>query len=401
MGMRLLWNSLLKKLGEFARYLWNYTGTIAVLSLMLGVLGMGVYHLFVKDIGESYKQMRRVRYYSGVCNTAGPVPPQGIGSLPVAGGDSCIHIEYTPEGLPERVVCIGADGAVRRLPGSRVAEQRIAYDDDGRVVMKSNFDAEGKPAADAHGVACRAFEYDDAGRLVCTVARDAAGKKVVPRMPGFAEQQITYDNHNRPVEIRHLDGLGKTIRNAAGEHSVKYAYDDELHVATRSNENNGALCDDARGVAVERTESSADGLVELRKWKNAEGDSVVDDGAGAVLVEKASPAGTQRVLRCGADGMALQSVRCCAEHLMKSDAQGRPEWECFNGADGRPCVNPALGYAEHVWEYDDKGNLTHEYFWDAAGNPSPCYEKRYCVQGDARYVISLHTDGSTVLKPCN
>ncbi len=399
--MRLLWNTLLKKLGDFARYMWNYTGTIAVLSLMLGVLGMGVYHLFVKEIGESYKKMRQERYYSGLYNSAGPEPPRGIGSLPVPGGDSCIHFEYTPEGLPARVVCIGADGNVRLLPGSRVAEQRVDYDDDGRVVTKSNFDAEGKPAADAHGVASRAFEYDEEGRLARTVTRDAAGKKVVPRMPGFAERQITYDDKDRPVEIRHLDGLGKTIRNAAGEHSVKYSYNDEHNVAIRSNVNNGSLCDDARGIAVERTEFSADGMVELKKWKNSQGHSVGADGAGSVLVEKSPSAGTRRVLRCGGNGMPLQNVRCCAEHLMKSDAQGRPEWECFNGADGRPCVNPELGYAEHVWEYDDNGNLTREYFWDAAGNPSPCYEKRYSGQGDAKYVISLHTDGATELKRCD
>ncbi len=372
-----------------------------MLSLMLGVLGMGVYHLFVKDVGESYRQLRQARYYSGLYNSAAPEPPHGIGALPVPGGDSCIHIEYSQEGNPTRVVCVGRDDKVCLLPGSRVAEQRIAYDAAGRVLGKSNFDAEGKPAADAHGVAARSFEYDEAGRLVRTITKDRDGKKVVPRMPGFAEQKITYDSKDRPVEVLHLDGSGQPISNADGEQSVKYEYDDNKRVIMRSNYSNGVLCDDARGIAVERTDSSADGLVVQRRWKNAQGLAVVADEAGSVLVEKSPSTRTRRTLRCGSQGTVLQQARCCAEHLLRTDAQGRPEWECFNGADGLPCINPALGYAEHVWEYDDSGNLTHEYFWDAAGNPSPCYEKRYTGQGGNRYVISLFTDGSTELKRCD
>lgn len=399
--MRSVWKNLLNKLASLGRYLWNYTGTLAVLSLMLGVLGMGLYHVYVKDVGEAYRSVRQAGYYSGVYNPAGPEPPRGIGRLAAPGGDSCIHIEYTDSGKTTRMVCIGADGKVRLLPGSKVAEQCIDYDEQGRMVAKRNLDAQGHPAADAHGVATREFEYDAEGRFAGVVAKDSGGKKITPRMPGYAEKVIEYDAADRPVEIRYLDGNGKSICNAAGESSVTYQYDDTNHTTTRTNYENGTLRDNAEGIAVEHTQTTANGLVQHRRWQNAQGQAVEKNTASSVLEELSPSARTKRVLLCGDDGVQMHRTRACSEHLLRTDASGRPEWECFNGADGHPCINPALGYAEHVWEYDAAGNLVREFFWDASGMPAPCYEKRYSGQGPLRHVISLHRDGSTELKCCD
>lgn len=401
--MRSMWNTLKQKLFGLLRYLWGYSGTLAMLSLMLGVLGMGVYHLIVKDIGEEYRHLRTVRHYSGLYNTAGPEPPRGLGPVNAAGDSPCIHFEYNEAGQPTRVVCMGADGLVQLLPGSRVAEQLVEYDENGRVVAKHNKDAAGHPAADAHGVASREFVYNDSGMLVSSVAKDASGKKIVPRMPGYAEQQVYYDAHNRPTEVRHLDGTGKPITNAAGENTVRYQYDDAHQLTTRSNYENGVLHGNKQGVAVKKTHATSDGLIRHSQHFSDKGEPAQNtaDGEVARLVELSPSGRIKRVRRCGQDGLPLQQSRSCSEHVLRSNAAGLPEWECFNGADGHPCDNPALGYAEHVWEYDDAGALAREYFWDAAGNPAPVYEKRYSGQGAFRHVLSLHTDGSTELRRCD
>lgn len=401
--MRSMWNTLKQKLFGLLRYLWGYSGTLAMLSLMLGVLGMGLYHLIVKDIGTQYRELRKVRHYSGLYNAAGPEPPRGLGPVNAAGNSSCIHFEYNEAGQPTRVVCIGADGLVQLLPGSHVAEQVVEYDDAGRVVAKYNRDAAGLPAADAHGVASREFEYNDSGMLVSSVAKDASGKKIVPRMPGYAEQQLRYDALNRPTEVRHLDGTGKPITNAAGENIVRYQYDDAHQITTRSNYENGVLHGNKQGVAVKKTHATSDGLIHHSQHFSDKGEPSQNtaDGEVARLVELSPSGRIKRVRRCGQDGLPLQQVRCCSEHVLLNNAAGLPEWECFNGADGHPCDNPALGYAEHVWEYDDAGALAREYFWDAAGNPAPVYEKRYSGQGALRHVLSLHTDGSTELRRCD
>ena len=74
------------------------------------------------------------------------------------------------------------------------------------------------------------------------------------------------------------------------------------------------------------------------------------------------------------------------------------EWECFNDADGLPCVNEALGYAERVCEYGNDGALLREYFWDATGSPCNRYEKRYCHSAEGKHRLSLLCDGSTELQ---
>lgn len=398
-----MWKIFKNTMASLLRYLWHYSGTLAMLSLMLGVLGMGLYHLIVKDVGLSYKEARFSRLYTGLYNSAGPQPPAGIGALAAPGETGCIQFFYNDAGLPERVVCVGADGAVCPLPCSNVAEQSVTYDAQGRVVAKYNKDAEGNPAADAHGVASREFSYDEHGNLVREVARDASGKKVVPRMPGYAEKRVSYDAKHRPTEVKYTNGKGRPICNAEGENNVRYHYNDAQNLTTRSNFENGVLRDNVYGVAVEKTHASEDGLLKRSRRYSANGEVVphAKDGAAVVLVEQSPSTRTKRVRRLDQAGNGVRQARICAEHLLRTDAQGKPEWECYNDADGAPCDNPELGYAEHVWEYNDSGELTREFFWNAAGQPAPCYEKRYGGQGVGRHVLSLHTDGSTVLKSCD
>ncbi|MBR4309797.1 MAG: hypothetical protein IKT79_02110 [Akkermansia sp.] len=392
-------------LGELLRYLWAYTGTLSTLALFIGVMGMGLYHLVVKDEAQTYLPPGMVRAFTGVFNSAGPEPPRGIGALEAVpgGGQSCIHFEYNESGQPMRIVCVGNDGQVRLLPGSNVAEQRISYDPAGRVIAKRNYDAQGNPAPDAHGVAAREFTYDSSGRLINSVALGANGKKVVPRMPGYAEQQISYDSQGRPVEIRHLDGQGKDIATAAGEHRIRYRYDDAHGVAERMNSKDGRPVNNIHGIATERVHSTQDGLVTQKQWYAADGTRARHPQSGAASeLCVISPSLQLRTTRqCAADGSMQEQGRQCTEHVLRTNQAQLPEWECFNGADGTPCLNPRLGYAEHAWEYNADGKLQREYFWDEQGNPAPCYEKRYSNSDTSCHEISLHTDGSTSIRRCD
>lgn len=387
---------------SFFRYLWNYTGTLAMLSLLIGVLGMGVYYLVLEAEPAAQHDNGLRLYFRGIYNSSTPEPPSGIGVLPKPLGDSCLQFVYNDAGQLQRVECVGADGNLCLMPGSRVATQVVEYDGVGRVVAKRNYDESGKPSADAHGVSSREFAYDVDGRLISVVTKDADGKKTVPRMPGYAERLTSYDSMNRPIEIRHLDGLGNPITNAEGENNVRFRYDDTNHVTTRTNYENGVRRDNSCGIAVVQTNEDDTGLVHRKKWMSEKGEPIQeqDSGASSVLSVRSLTARTKRSLFLGVDDTPLKHVRCYAEHLLRTDAEGHPVWECFNAADGKLCVNPSLGYAEHVWEYADNGRLRREYFWDADGNPSPCYEKRYIEQGNVGHVLSLHTDGSTRLETC-
>ena len=333
-------------------------------------------------------------------NSADAVVPTGRqelrvnpGTLP---GEPCVRFEYRPaDGRLLRMQYVDANGNVAPMPGSDVAEQRMEYDSAGRLVARRNVDAAGAPVADASGVATREFVYTPKGELAARIMRDATGRKVMPRMPGFAEERITRDSEGRPLMVRYLDEAGNPVTNAAGESELRYSYNDERHEEECSNYVKGRLTDNAAGVATERISRPQKGAVVQTEWFNDKGEPVRGDACGAYAQHEEWLPGEriQRTRRCGADGAMLENTRIWAEHLVRRSPAGSIEWERFNGSDGLPCMNPACGYAERVCEYAADGSLAREYYFDDRGNPAPCYEKRHT----ATHTLSLLADGSTEL----
>lgn len=393
--MESIWKKILRRALQLLDYAWRYFGTLSAMGLLLGVLGMGLYHALMRS-----DEVLGARYFSGIFNPASAQVPVGIGELlpPEHQSFSSPHIrfEYNRKGQLQRLVHLNELGAVSPIPGSKVAEQRMEYDKQGLLIARRNFNASGQPVADSSGVASRVFEYDAAGHLVARRLLGAQGQPVVPRMPGFAEERITYDAQGRPTDIRYLDGRGKPIVNARGESHVTFAYDDAKQEILRTNFVSGKPTDNASGVASEQVSRTADGRSVRTSWRNAAGEAVQnnDHEAHSELVDYMPSDRMHRTRRCGENGVMLDSARVWAEHLVRTTPAGSVVWECFNGSDGLPCMNHELGYAERVCEYGPDGKLESEFFWDANGNPSECSEKHY----SAGHVLSLHADGSTEVR---
>lgn len=378
-------------------YIWGYMGTLAAMGLVVGVLGMGIFHTCTPE-----GAVPEYRCFSGLVNCASAEAPTGVDEIPQAVTGAHLRFEYEPDGRLARFLYINADGHRAAIPGSKVAEQRMEYDEHGRLIARRNYSAAGEATEDAAGISARIFRYDDAGRLIRTTLQNAQGVKIVPRMPGYAEECITYDGQGRPLRIRYLDGNGHPITNSAGECEVVFTYDDEHHRTERTNTIKGMPADNLAGIATERRDISADGATEMVSWLDKEGKPVFNArrGGAAVLSEHHVADNMQRERLCAESGVMPASSRTCTEHVVRTTPAGLLEWECYNAADGLPCDNARLGYAERVCEYDDSGNLTNEYFWDDLGCPCPCYEKRYTTSSDGRrHVLSLHTDGSTSVMP--
>lgn len=375
-------------------YSWGYMGTLAAMGMLIGVLGMGIYHACTRDA-----EYQAIRCFSGVFNSADASPPTGLDELPGDAHPAVPHLrfEYGKDGRLTRMVHISAEGRPSAIPGSKVCEQRIEYDEAGHVTRKSNYSATGAPTTDASGVFARAFTYDEHGRLTRTEFLDMAGRPIVPRMPGYAVESIAYDAQGRPVSIEYTDGKGNPVTNSRGERSVKFTYDDERHSQTRTNYIAGMPADNADGIAREEMSRTSDGQTSLRTWYNAEGKKMhhPETGACTVLTEVSHDGALRRERLCEEDGTPCRRKTGYTEHLVRTTPRGLIEWECYNDADGLPCVNEALGYAERVCEYGADGALKGEYFWDAAGNPCHRYEKRYTKDADGQHVVCLFNDGST------
>ncbi len=392
---------MLSLLRQWFERAWSYSGTLAALALMLGTLGMGIYHLIRHDLEPAH-----VKYFHGMRDSIGAEPPRGLDPLEegetsgIATARLCF--EYGEDGLLHRMRHLNAEGLPEALPGSHVAEQRMHYDKEGRLIRKENCDAAGNPAPDASGVAEREFCYDEQGRLAGACFKDARGCAIVPRIPGYACARTTYDTQGRPLRIEYRDGKGQPIVNAVGESLIAFEYDDARRNSVRRNFINGKLADNAKGYAVERREHTEDGSTLRVSWENAEGKPVrnPNNSALSVLTEYSADGRIVRKCYCGEGGMPLSgSRRPVAEMLRRCSADGHSIWECYNAADGLPCINPALGYAERVATYNSAEQLERETFWDEKGNPAPCCEKLYVRDDDGEHVVSHYTDGTTTYSP--
>lgn len=376
--------------------LWNYLGSLAAVSLFAAVLGLGIYHAVVQDGGL------RVCCFAGVCNRAGAVPPEGLVPLGQgnAGGLPHVRLEYGKDGLLQRMRYVNEAGYSAPLPGSQVAEQRMSYskDSEPRLLRKENRGVTERLVADAQGVAVSEFEYDAAGRLVGSRFLDAARQPVRPHFPGYAELRVEYDALGRPLELRYLGTDGREVANTAGEQRVRFEYADDGSV-TRRNWVDGKLAANAHGVAEEVLRPCEGGA--CRSWYDAEGGPVVHAqvDAAALRHEVLPAAGVVRRQYLDEAGRLCASQRCCAEHMMRCNPAGKPEWECYTAADGMPVNHAELGFAERVCEYGADGALEREYFWDARGNPAEVCETRHVTTPSGNYALSLHADGSTSVKP--
>ena len=384
---------------RWVEYAWGYTGTLAVVAVLGGTLGRGVMQWL-----HLHEQPANLVCCVGLYNPAGPRPPEPLGVRGQGMKPDVAHVRVLKNAAGQTISAEYVDAAGRssNMPGSRVARQSVEYDDHGRVTKRINRDAGGRLAADAAGVAVREFAYDEAGRLVRTAYRGENGRTIEARPSGVAEQRVAYDAQGRPLTVRNMGANGMPTEDSRGEETLSYEYDDAAGVEWRRNQVREQVSPNHAGYAMQRITRDAEGRELRREWFDAEGRPVRNAHAGASVVvhEHYPQSRMKRSLRVGADGAVDGGEARWSEHVVRHDAQGRPEWECFAGKDGLPCDNEALGYAERVSTYTPAGEKDREFFWEADGTPAACAEKRYARSPDGQsYCLSLHADGSSTVAP--
>ncbi len=384
---------------RWVELVWSYTGTVAIVAVLGGTLGRGVIQLF-----QLHESPARLVCCAGLSNPAGAEPPKPLGVLGVGIKPPVPHARVlkNAQGQVISAEFVDAKGRLTHLPASKVARQTVEYNADGRVIKRVNRDENGKLAEDAAGVAVREFDYDAAGRLVKTSYRGGDGRLTAARPLGVAAQQVTYDAQGRPLMVRNLSRNGTPVLNAAGEETLRYEYNDASGEVLRRNYVQETPADNHAGYAVQRIVCGEDGRELRREWRNASGFPVAESAAGAVAVVQQHYPDSRivRQIRLGTDGAPLSMSDGWSEHLVRYDVKGRPEWECYAGADGLPRDNAASGYAERVSTYAPGGQVEREYFWRADGSPAPVCERRYAAGADGQpYCLSLHADGSSEVSP--
>lgn len=349
--------------------LWGYTGALSSVAVFAGVLGLGLLNVFDKHEGRP-----SLLCYAGACNPAGNAAPHGLCFL----GENLLlgrpHVQVVSDdaGRTQSLRCVDEHGIMSAFPGSRVAEQRVEYDAAGRVLLRRNLGADGLPAADVHGVSRRVFSYDTAGRLIQESFFGVDGKPIQPKYPGYARRRLSYDAQGRLLIVQHLDIRDKPVVNAAGESRLEYLYDDEKRIMMRRNMVNDIITNNADGYAME-------------------------------IVEKLPKKRGERCMRFNADGLPVwfnPASGAVCEHLVRSNAKGQVEWECYTNYSGLPAVHADVGYAERVCEYSPDGKLLCEWFWNDLGREEECCLCRHTYSRDGlRHRLLVFIDGHSEVTP--
>lgn len=403
------WESL-KGIG---RALWNYSGTLASLALLIGVLAMMLLHMN-SDRGRAEEFL----YYRGVVDEPGHQLPVGLGHIPKQEEASLgehVRFEYSG-GKLRRVVCADAQGVPMAVDSCGVAIQKMVYDEAGRVVRKENLDAADHLCNDCSGVAVREFQYDEAGRLVGMKVENVRGELVAPANLGYAEVRYVYDG-GRLATTLFLNAKGKPGVNRLGQEELRYIYDEAGQLVAVKNYVAGHPANNVYGYAEKKMAYNERGLVSAISFEDAEGKPTLsrnpDEGC-MMLSRTYDDAG-----RCVSERfynekgeLSLSPVRNYAECAREYDEAGNMLSERYLDDRGDLSVCPQVGYAERVCRYDDGNRVVGEVFRDALGRPGKpegnpaaraCLQKRYVYDGSGtrRRVVSVNGDGSKCMEILN
>jgi YD repeat-containing protein len=212
-------------------------------------------------------------------------------------------------------------------------ETHNIYDDQGRVIERSNHDSSGNLLNNNDGIAIVRTTYTlypDSTQIIES-SFDASGQAAEEKSTGVHQRQRTIDSRGLLLDEAYFDATGApTLTLDAGIHERRYTYD-------------------ARGNELTEEFFDTDG-----KPMNRKGPSF-------------------------------------AKVAYKYDDKNRIVEKAYFGDDGAPQILLNLGAAVIRQEYDAQGNLVHREFFDGRGHPSPHVQYgvpaiRIAVKGDTTIV---------------
>jgi hypothetical protein len=225
-------------------------------------------------------------------------------------------------------------------------ETRTAYDPQGRVMERGNFDASGNPLNNDEGTASIRTTYTLYPDSTLTIESffDSSGLAVEEKSSGVHQVQRSVDQRGLLLDEAYFDATGApTVTNDDNIHERRYTYD-------------------ARGNELTEEFFGTDGKPCNQK-----------DGQFAKVA-------------------------------YKYDDKNRVTEKDYFGDDGAPQVLPNLGAAIIRQSYDDQGNLVRRQFFDGQGAPSAHVQYgvpaiRIKVDGDTTTVSLRNGDDRPMKNP--
>lgn len=329
-------------------------------------------------------------------------------------GANNVHIRLDNEGYRKSVEFFDAWG-------NRDKDKNYAYaykwelGEDGRYLRKSVVDESGMNVYDRRSEATTKFEYKD-GKLIKKINVDVRGEICVNKL-GFAQQIYEYDDKGRMISESFYNEKGEpvSIKNKYGVvcHAIWYRYDDKgcVSLVGYYDENKKLM---SNGCAYTEIKNNEIGKVERTlNYKANQALHLVNGVAGeekkyedkinATLVTSRTNIGAEKqpcvdtfgvatyqygydtrgnliyTIYLDLNGDRVDSKDGFAEIRSEFNGQDKMLQTWHYSADGNLVMNPREGHSGIVCEYDEKGNLIRESFFDANKQPIMKEQKYHAI----------------------
>lgn len=284
-------------------------------------------------------------------------------------GYAGIKVEYNPQGRLQSLTYIDENNNPITLPDLHFCYYVMEYDIRGNVSRRAYFDKDGKPIMTNEGIASVVFEYDENGNEKTRQFFDDKGKPCVLNWY-CSKIESTYDDQGNQKTVKYYDASDKPM-TVNGVACYEYEYDSKGNkIKERPLGTGGKL---AAGMHEERMKyDELDNIIEMAYYNDA--------------------------------GSPVAGKNGYHKEVLKYNSRNQCTDVEFYGVNGKLTNAGSNKCSVIKKEYDDRGNMTSETYYNSEGNRGTDHLKvhKYYNQYDRvtnqiSHQISFGADGKPIV----
>jgi len=330
------------------------------------------------------------------------VGPDGYPQAQASSRAEYITITYSATGEENEIHFTDRQG--NAMPGpNRVFGYRYSYDTKGRPVRAVSLGIDGQPAADMNGIVATTCQYDEQDNLVRISFLNGEGAKTLHKKFGFAESTMQYDRWGNANVISYIDSYGEPGRDVkANIHKFMINYNDEqlemLELSCFDDQDQMTKCLDLDGLSARpinahlnknmdlvkliipvnnesmtsielRFDYDDRGLIQVQSFFDDKHQAIVnDDNVHRIVIKRNSRYLPEEVRLYDVSGLS-PALHKDGFHLSRQmfDNQGRIVEQSRFGLRDEPVEDTSVGAHKIINQYDDRGNVISEEYYDPMG----------------------------------
>lgn len=348
-------------------------------------------------------------------------------------GIAVMKLEYDNRGNIIKRVFYDTEEKELVMSSEKIAGWKSVYDDNGNEVERHFFNTKDEPCHCDEGYSKIVNTYDENANLLSSRNYSLTGRLVL--VDGVAGYDYKYDDRGNTIENK---PVGTDENLASGKLIARYKYDENDNVTEFAlfDRNNAPATNSLNYHKYTNLYNSRNQLTEIRYYNKAgklttydednyaiqrneyddKGNRVkcyfygtnekpvcCDEGWASASYEYDFAGQVIRQLFFGIDGKPTDPKTMVPEGMCKYDKWGNIIYLAAGDGNGNLIINPNSGWSVLRTEYDLKGNVLSESYFNEKDAPMLCREKyhkktnRYTSFGEVEETAYWGVDGSPLL----